>query len=209
MQLGLLLLCLAFPLLEIAVLIKVGGLIGFWWTVALLIGMCAGGSLILRQQGFAALNRAMQATREGRPPIEPVVDSAFLMLAGVLLLIPGLLTDVAGLLLLIRPLRMGFARWVLGRMMAGGTFTVNGQVFRSSEQRGAEHGEPDIKAPPRPSAGAPHAARPGTPHPGGPHPGAPRPGGGPRPSKAVVIDGEWEKIDETTKRPNGTPPRPT
>src|SRR5262249_35992693 len=101
MKLGLLFVFLALPLLELALMIKVGQWIGFWDTVLLLAAMALAGGLILREQGLAALTRALAAVRDGRPPIEPVVDSMFLMLAGMLLLVPGFLTDIAGLLLLI------------------------------------------------------------------------------------------------------------
>ena len=105
MQIGIILICLAFPLLELAVLIKVGQSIGFWWTVLLLAGSAVAGGLIIQQQGVTALQRSIESARAGRPPLEPAVDSAFLMLAGMLFLIPGLLTDAAGFLLLIPPLR--------------------------------------------------------------------------------------------------------
>ena len=179
MQLAFILLCLAFPLLELAVMIKVGQSIGVLWTIALLIGMGLVGGAVLRAQGFAVLRRAIAATRAGEPPIGPVIDSMFLMLAGVLFLIPGFITDVLGGLLLIPPLRQAFARWLLGRMRAAGTFTASSVHV---ETRGHDDGN----APPRqPSGARPEQRR-------------QQPGG-------VVIDGEWERVDEPSQPPRGGP----
>ncbi len=171
MQIGIILICLAFPLLELAVLIKVGQSIGFWWTVLLLAGSAVAGGLIIQQQGVTALQRSIESARAGRPPLEPAVDSAFLMLAGMLFLIPGLLTDAAGFLLLIPPLRRQFARWLMARMLSGAG--VHAPPSRSEE----------------------HAS----------HEGAPRRPGGRSGGEGIVIEGEWERVDEPTK-PN---PRPS
>ena len=178
MKLGIVLLCLALPLLELAVMIKVGQAIGVWWTLLALIGIGVAGGMILRSQGFAVLRRAIEATREGQPPIGPMVDSMFLMLAGVLFLIPGFLTDIAGALLLIPPLRRGFARWLIGRMLAAGTFTTR------SYERGSAGGE---------AGDGPRRPQPASREPGKRDPG-------------VVIEGEWERVDEPGKRPRGGPP---
>lgn len=191
MQLAFILLCLAFPLLELAVMIKVGQSIGVLWTIALLIGMGLVGGAVLRAQGFAVLRRAIAATRAGEPPIGPVIDSMFLMLAGVLFLIPGFITDVAGALLLIPPLRRGFARWVFRRMLAGGRFsasTVRVETRDGRDPRGEGQAEPHVE-PRRPTPRAPGR-------------GAPRPD-----TKGVVIDGEWERVEDPSKRPRGGPPR--
>lgn len=186
MQLGLILLCLAFPLLELAVMIKVGQQIGVISTLLLLVGIGIAGGLILRAQGFAVMARAIEAARSGKPPIEPVVDGMFLMLAGVLFLIPGFLTDIAGALLLIPPVRRGFAHWMFSRMAGGGYTTSTVHVDMRGGNTGwsaAEHAD----APQRPEPGAGPASR---------------------PDRGVVIDGEWERVDEPANRPSGkTPPR--
>ena len=139
MPIGLILAAIAFPLLELAVLIKVGQSIGVWWTLLLLAAACIGGGLIINHQGFAALRRGLEASRRERPLIEPVLDSMLLILAGVLLLIPGFITDALALALLIPPLRRGLGRWALSRLLAGAEVHV--------ETRGMEDG------PGRPRAG--------------------------------------------------------
>lgn len=133
MRLGLLLVLLSLPLIELALLIKVGQWIGFWPTMLILIGTAIGGGLVLHQQGFAALNRMLAEMREGRPPIEAAVDGAFILFAGMLLITPGLITDTCGLLLLVSPLRRAFARWLLRRM---GSF-VEVRVGRGEERQGS------------------------------------------------------------------------
>ena len=131
MQIGLILVGLAFPLLELAVLIKVGQTIGLWWTVLLLLAAAVGGGLIVQHQGLSAAQRAAQSIARGRPPIEPVADSLMLMLAGVLLVIPGLITDVAGLALLVPWVRRGVARWALARLLGGAEVEVEPHDWRS------------------------------------------------------------------------------
>jgi UPF0716 protein FxsA len=169
MPIGLILLTLAFPLLELAVLIKVGQWIGFWWTVLLLAGMAVGGGFLVHQQGLAAARRAMEQMSHGEPPVGPVADSFMIMLAGFLLLVPGLLTDVAGLLLLIPPVRSAVARWLLARISLAGTVRTSSTTWRS---------------PARPDAREDAAAGSG-----------PRSRGGP-----VVIDGEWERVEDAQKQ---------
>ena len=203
MQLGLILLCLAFPLLELAVMIKVGQSIGVLWTLLALVGIGVAGGLIVRAQGFAAMGRAFEAARGGRPPIEPVVDSMFLMLAGVLFLIPGFITDVAGALLLIPPLRRSFARWAFRRMMAGGTFTAS-TVRTGSRPEHARSPENDAREPADEMGGQASRRPQADPRtPGRNQAGRNQSG---RDQSGVVIEGEWERVDEPDKRPPGNPP---
>ena len=134
--LGLILIVL--PLLELALLIKTGQLVGFWATLAMVVGAGLLGALILSRQSLAALRRAMEAAEQGRPPVAPVLDGAFLMLAGALLITPGFVTDVIGLLLLVPPLRHAIARWTVKRVLRRGGF--HGEAFGTQ-------GEPDRRGP--------------------------------------------------------------
>ena len=125
MWFGLLLMMLAVPLLELALLIKLGQAIGFWSTVAIIFLTAGIGIAIVNAQGFAAFRRASESVAKGQPPVEPVIDGFMLMLAGGLLIAPGLLTDIAGLLLLIPPVRRLVAKWGLKRMAASGSIHHN------------------------------------------------------------------------------------
>lgn len=127
--LGLLLLL---PLLELIVIIKVGGAIGVLPTIALLIGMGLLGTVLLRSQGLSTMRKANAALAEGRMPVASVVDAVGLMLAGGLMLMPGLVSDLLGLLLLIPPVRHGLARWLFRRLMRGGQVTMHRTRMRSA-----------------------------------------------------------------------------
>src|SRR5262245_38270273 len=89
------------PILELMLLIKIGQAIGVWATLALVLGTGLAGALIISRQSVSVLTRTLQALSEGRPPVEPVLDGLFLLLAGALLLMPGLATDVVALALLV------------------------------------------------------------------------------------------------------------
>jgi len=105
------------PVAELAVLIKTGQAIGVWATVALVIGMGFAGLLVLSQQSFTVLRRTLESMSEGRPPVGPVLDGLFLMLAGGLLVMPGLISDAAALVLLVPPIRRAIARWSIRRIL--------------------------------------------------------------------------------------------
>lgn len=108
---------IAVPVLELALLIKIGQRIGVWATVALVMATAFAGILIISQQSFTVLRKTLEAASEGRPPVMPVMDGLFLMLAGALLLTPGLITDALALLLLVPPIRRVIARWSIGHLV--------------------------------------------------------------------------------------------
>lgn len=109
----------AVPIIEITVIIKVGGLIGAWQTVGLIVLTAAVGTTLVRAQGFQILARAQQSLNQGQFPAAEMVDGMALLVAGVLLLTPGFVTDALGLALVIPPLRRAIAtliwRWALSR----------------------------------------------------------------------------------------------
>jgi len=96
---------LAVPLIEIALFIQVGGIIGLWWTLATVIFTAVLGTWLLRQQGVAALNNLRNTFGELRDPTEPLAHGAMILFAGALLLTPGFFTDACGFLLLIPAVR--------------------------------------------------------------------------------------------------------
>jgi UPF0716 protein FxsA len=104
------------PIAEIYVIIQVGQQIGALWTVLILIADSLIGAWLLRQQGRRAWAAFQTALAEGRMPHREVLDGVLIILGGALLLTPGFLTDIVGLLLLIPPTRAGFRR-LLTRMM--------------------------------------------------------------------------------------------
>jgi UPF0716 protein FxsA len=93
------------PLAELAVLIAVGDWIGLVPTLILLLVVSVAGAWLAKREGLAAWARFQRAMAEGRMPTVEVADGAMILLAGALLLTPGFLTDVAGVLLLLPPTR--------------------------------------------------------------------------------------------------------
>src|SRR3954470_11669151 len=106
MPLLLILLFIVVPIAELAVLIQVGQLIGVWWTIALLIADAMLGSILLRTQTRTAWRRFNEALAEGRIPHREVIDGVLVIFGGVLLLTPGFITDIFGLLFLFPPTRV-------------------------------------------------------------------------------------------------------
>src|SRR5215204_4522959 len=105
MLLPLVLLFVVVPIAELYVIIQVGEAIGVWWTIAILVADSILGSMLMRAQGRSAWRRFNEAVRGGRVPAREVVDGALVIFGGALLLTPGFLTDILGLVLLFPPTR--------------------------------------------------------------------------------------------------------
>jgi UPF0716 protein FxsA len=103
------------PLAELAVIIQVGQLIGVWWTIGLLVADSVLGTALMRSQGRAAWRRFNAALAGGRPPAREVVDGALVIFGGALLLTPGFITDVFGVLFLLPPTRTLLRRLLVRR----------------------------------------------------------------------------------------------
>ena len=98
-------LLLAIPLLEIAVFVVVGGQIGVLATLGLVLLTAVAGSILLRIQGFGLLARVQNTLNEGRVPGRDLVHGVMIMIAGILLLTPGFVTDTLGFLLFVPAIR--------------------------------------------------------------------------------------------------------
>lgn len=106
------LLFVAMPIAEIAVLIQVGGIIGTWPTIGVVILTAFAGALLAKMEGRAAMQRLAQAVQSGQAPIVPVLDAAAVFTGGLLLLTPGFITDILGLSLLFGPTRLLWGRMI-------------------------------------------------------------------------------------------------
>jgi UPF0716 protein FxsA len=93
------------PLAELALIIVVGKSIGVLATLLLLLVFSLAGAWLAKREGLAAWRRFQFAMADGRVPTREVADGAMVLLAGALLLVPGFLTDVLGLLLLLPGVR--------------------------------------------------------------------------------------------------------
>lgn len=124
------------PLIEIALFVLIGGAIGLWPTLAWVIGTAVFGSWLIRRQG----QRAQFALRHGlaamSDPVSPAAHGTMLVFAGILLILPGFLTDAIGLLLLLPPVRNMLASPITAR------FSVRTAGFRGTSTR--RPGQPDI-----------------------------------------------------------------
>jgi UPF0716 protein FxsA len=109
-----LLLLILWPIAELFVAIKVADAIGVLLTVVLLIIGWPLGMWLTRAQGRAAWRRLSAAVAEGRPPGREAIDGALILVGGVMLIIPGFITDVFGLCLLLAPTRR-LARTLIAR----------------------------------------------------------------------------------------------
>jgi UPF0716 protein FxsA len=147
------------PIAELYVIIKVGEAIGQVPTVVLLLADAILGSMLLRQQGRAAWVRFNRALAENRLPHKEVFDGVLIIFGGALLITPGFLTDILGLILLIPPtrtlVRAIASRTVRRRLAMGGgatmwTFGRRQGPPRRERPAGAGAGQPPPQAPENP-----------------------------------------------------------
>lgn len=134
-----LLLLLSIPIVEIALFIQIGGLIGLWPTLALIVLTAVVGAALMRRQGIAALARLQASVDAGEDPRGPIADGAFILIAGMLLLTPGFFTDAVGLILLVPAARAAVIRRLAGRMGRGGFVFVR---TRAGAQGGTRRPRP-------------------------------------------------------------------
>ena len=100
------------PLAELFILLKVGSMIGLLNTIILVIGTATLGAYLAKRQGIETLNRIRQQLEHGALPAEELIDGLLILIAAVVLITPGLLTDTFGFLLLIPQTRQWLKRYV-------------------------------------------------------------------------------------------------
>lgn len=120
------------PIVEIALFIQVGGLIGVWATLGLVVLAAVLGVAVIRSQGTQAWMQAQRSLAELRDPSRPLAHGMMQILAGALLIVPGFLTDIVALLLLIPPVRDLIMRRAVRRM---GVRTVQMNTARRETYR--------------------------------------------------------------------------
>jgi UPF0716 protein FxsA len=96
------------------ILIKMGELIGFWPTILLVVVTGVVGATLAKMQGFLVLTRIQKELGAGRIPKDEVIEGLLVLVGGIVLLTPGLLTDFCGFALMIPP----FRRWVASLLKA-------------------------------------------------------------------------------------------
>lgn len=123
----LLLLLIIVPAIEIGIFILFGQLIGVGTTVLFIILTGLLGAYLAKRQGFETLKKAQLEMNSGRLPGHAIIDGLCVLIGGVLILTPGFLTDLLGLLLLIPVTRAPFKKALLNgirKWMEKGTFTI-------------------------------------------------------------------------------------
>jgi UPF0716 protein FxsA len=112
----LLILFILVPIAELYVIVQVGQAIGVLPTIAILVASSVIGSVLLRMQGRTAWRRFNAAISEGRAPTREVLDGVLVIAGGLLMVVPGFLTDIVGVLFLLPPTRALIRRLFLGRL---------------------------------------------------------------------------------------------
>lgn len=130
MALVLVILFIVVPIAELYVLIQIGQAIGILPTIALLILDSVLGAMLMRSQGRAAWTRLHRVLAEGRVPGREVLDGALVIFGGALLLTPGFLSDLLGLILLLAPTRALVRRVLVARL---------GRLLVANAAAGAQH----------------------------------------------------------------------
>lgn len=105
------------PLLEIYVLVQVGQVVGPWWTILLLVLAGALGAWLVRREGSRAFRAFTAALSAGRVPAREIADGLLVLTGGILMLTPGFLTDLVGIVLILPFTRPVFRR-LLTRVVA-------------------------------------------------------------------------------------------
>jgi len=126
-------LLIALPIAEIALLIAIGRHVGVAATVALLLLTGLLGALLARLQGLGVLRKVQSEMAAGRVPGSQLVDGVIILLAGVLLIIPGILTDALGFFCLLPAGRRILKAWLRRRFEAG---LLSGRISVSLGSRG-------------------------------------------------------------------------
>lgn len=121
----------AVPVIEIALFIQVGGLIGLWPTLLIVILTAILGTALVRQQGALAMSQLRQSFSELNDPSEPLAHGAMILFSGALLLTPGFFTDAVGFLLLVPAIRTVVLRELRKRVKVQ-SFTM-GQAHMSRQ----------------------------------------------------------------------------
>ncbi|RDW16323.1 membrane protein FxsA [Oceanobacillus arenosus] len=115
---------LVIPAAEIGVFIWLGNMIGPWWVIFLILFTGIAGVAIAKKQGIDTWNRARVMMSQGQPPGEAMIDGICIFMGSILLFLPGLISDIAGIILILPFARRPIKRWIyyyLRRKMKNGT----------------------------------------------------------------------------------------
>jgi UPF0716 protein FxsA len=136
------LLFITVPLLELYLLIQVGSYFGAVPTIALCLFTAALGAGLLRQQGLETLARVQKKLQQGEMPASDVIGGLILLFSGILLLTPGLFTDIIGFICLLPQFRNYVAKGMLSKILQKhaqqtqqGHVIVEGEFWEDNEHK--------------------------------------------------------------------------
>ncbi|WP_426369287.1 FxsA family protein [Pseudocolwellia sp. HL-MZ7] len=140
------LLFIIIPIIEITLLINIGEVIGAWPTIAIVITTAWLGAKNVRQQGLATMQSVQTKMAQGEMPSAEIVTGLMLMVAGVLLVTPGFVTDILGLLLLVPSVRKALGTSVQKHLHTrqGNTFGANAHFHSSDFSQGGNVYENEV-----------------------------------------------------------------
>ena len=126
------LLFIGIPLIEIALFIAMGDLIGFWPSILIVLITAVIGTVVFRSQGLNTMHALQADIGSGRDPTQHIIHGALILIAGVILCLPGYFTDTIGFLLLFAPVR----DWAISKGAA--SFAARSTVFATNSGSGFE-----------------------------------------------------------------------
>ncbi|MBU2957198.1 FxsA family protein [Paracoccus sp. 1_MG-2023] len=133
------------PIIEIGLFIQVGGLIGLWPTLAIVVLTAIVGTALMRSQGAQAWLEIQRSFGEMRDPTRPLAHGVMILIAGMLLLTPGFFTDTLGMLLLVPGVRDRLMRQIAGRVKVTGfqmnSATMGRNPYRAADDEGVIDGD--------------------------------------------------------------------
>ncbi|MFC1728817.1 FxsA family protein [candidate division KSB1 bacterium] len=119
----LLLLFIVVPLIELIILIDIGRLLGTGPAILIIVATGILGAYLARREGFKTLMAIREKLHAGQIPADELIDGLIILIAGALLITPGVLTDLSGFLLLFYPTRNRFRTWLKKRFSGSVTFS--------------------------------------------------------------------------------------
>lgn len=125
------------PIIEISVLMQVGEWLGAWPTVGVVILTAWVGAKFVRQQGLSTLQSVQEKTAQGEMPSDEIITGIMLLIAGVLLVTPGFVTDIFGLSLLVPAVRQAMVKKAQQHIVTGQMSSIHMQSstgFNSADQ---------------------------------------------------------------------------
>jgi UPF0716 protein FxsA len=126
------------PLVEIYVIIQVGQVIGAWWTILLLVADSIFGSWLIKREGGRAWRALGTALEQGRMPHRELADGMLILVGGTLMLTPGFISDIFGMLCILpftRPIGRRFLAGVISRRLVGVSYPTAGPGHQGQTPR--------------------------------------------------------------------------